>query len=133
MISYGWREELSSSLGKVQRPVAEIHIKDKNNIWRAITMYIDSGADISIITKNLGELFGHNLKKGKKIELKGISKGGVTAYIHKMDMLIGQDEINVEVAIAENDDIPKILGRRDIFNMFEIHFKNKEEATHFVR
>lgn len=133
MIQYYWREELSTSLGRVKRPIAEIHIKDKTNIWRAITMYIDSGADISIITKSMGELFGHNVVKGKKIELKGIGKGGITAYIHKMDMLVGRHEIGVEIAIAENDDVPKILGRRDIFNLFEIQFKNKEEATRFLR
>jgi hypothetical protein len=132
MTQYSWREELSSSLGKVMRPVAEIHIKDKNNIWRAITMYIDSGADISILKKSHGELFGHNVEKGRKIKLKGVGKDEITAYLHTMDMLIGAHEVKIEAAIAENDDVPHILGRKDVFNHFEIQFKNKDKATHFI-
>lgn len=133
MIKYDWNDEYSESFGVVKRPVAEIHIKDKNNIWRAITMYIDSGADISIIKKSFGELFGHNIKKGRKIRLKGIGKEEVIAYVHKMDLLIGTHEIRIEAAIAENEDVPNVLGRMDIFHSFEIHFKNKEESTHFLK
>ncbi|MFH1386909.1 MAG: hypothetical protein ABIH50_04520 [bacterium] len=31
MIKYNWHEESSESFGIVKRPVAEIHILDKNN------------------------------------------------------------------------------------------------------
>ena len=133
MIKYDWHEEYSESFGLIKRPVAEIHIKDKNNIWRAITMYIDSGADISIIKKSFGELFGHDIKKGRKIRLKGISKEEVIAYIHKMDLLIGTHEIGIEVAIAESDDIPNILGRKDVFHLFEVQFKNRKQCTRFLK
>jgi hypothetical protein len=59
MIEYQWREEASESFGKVKRPIARVHIKDKNGQWRAISMLVDSGADVSIITRSYGELFGH--------------------------------------------------------------------------
>lgn len=132
MISYQWREELSASLGKVKRPVAEVYIGDRNNVWRAITMLIDSGADISIIARSFGELFGHNVKKGKKIKLKGVGEEQITAYAHNMKLLIGRREMSASVAIAENDKVPNVLGRKDIFNIFEIHFKNLKECTRFI-
>ncbi|MFH1617716.1 MAG: hypothetical protein ABIB65_04000, partial [Candidatus Margulisiibacteriota bacterium] len=72
MTGYLWREDISESFGKIKRPIAEVHIRDKNKIWRAITMIVDSGADITIIARSFGELFGHNVEKGRKIRLKGI-------------------------------------------------------------
>ena len=95
-------------------------------------MYIDSGADIGILKKGHGELFGHNVEKGRKIKLKGVGKDEITAYIHTLDILIGTHETKIEAAIAETDDVPHILGRKDVFNFFEIQFKNKDEATHFL-
>ena len=89
MIEYNWREEASESFGPVTRPIAEVHIKDKNKIWRALNMYIDSGADVSIMPKSFGELFGHEMKKGRKIRLKGIDSE-ITAYIHKSENSLTQ-------------------------------------------
>lgn len=133
MIKYQWHDEASESFGVVKRPVAEVHIRDKNGIWRALTMYIDSGADVSIMMKSFGELFGHDVRKGRKIRLKGIGPIHIIAYVHKMDMLIGNHESNIEVAIAENDEVPNILGRRTLFDAFEIQFKNKKQQTWFLK
>lgn len=133
MIKYKWHEEASESFGIIKRPVAEVHIKDKNQIWRAISMYIDSGADVSIMTRSFGELFGHDLRKGRKIRLKGIGPAHINAFVHKMDLLIGKHEIAIDVAIAEDDSLPNILGRKDIFNLFEVQFKNLKEHTCFIR
>lgn len=133
MSRYHWREEASTSFGLIKRPVAEIHIKDKNGHWRAITMYIDSGADVSIITKSFGELFGHKIEKGRKIKLKGIGNTELVAYVHKMTLLIGKKSVHVDVAIAENDCVPNILGRREIFDLFEIQFKNLKQQTWFIK
>jgi len=133
MIEYRWREEGSESFGIVKRPIAEVHIKDKNNEWRAITMLVDSGADVSIISKSYGELFGHDLTKGRKIRLKGIGADEVVAYVHTMDMLIGKHEQNIEVAIANADLKVNILGRRNLFDLFEIQFRNKKQETWFLK
>lgn len=132
MIDFAWREEISESFGKIKRPVAEIFIKDKSNIWRALTMYIDSGADASVINRSYGELFGHDVEKGKRIRMKGFGEEEIISYIHSMDILIGRNEVAIKVAIAENDRVPNVLGRKDIFNVFEIQFKNTKECTRFL-
>jgi hypothetical protein len=49
MTDFAWREELSESFGKVKRPVAEIFAMTKGGQWHALTMYVDSGADIQKI------------------------------------------------------------------------------------
>lgn len=132
MIHYQWRDEISTSLGRVKRPYAEIRMMDQKSNWHAITMLIDSGADITIVARSIGELYGHNVEKGKEIDLKGIGKAGVKAYIHKMTLLIGDHEVEVDVAVAQDDSVAQnILGRKDVFDFFEIHFK--KESTHFIR
>ena len=133
MIEYQWREESSESFGKVKRPIARVHIKDKNGNWRAITMLVDSGADISIMTRGYGELFGHNVERGRKIKLRGIGQDEIVAYIHKMGMLIGEHEFSLEVAIAHIDLKISVLGRRNLFDLFEIQFKNKKQQTWFLK
>jgi hypothetical protein len=133
MIQYHWHEEISETFGSIRRPVAEVHLRDAKSNWHALTMYIDSGADVSIISKSFGELFGYNLKKGRKIKLKGIGPMHIIAYLHKMDLLIGQHEIRIDVAIADNDDVPNVLGRRTLFDLFEIQFKNLKQQTWFLK
>jgi hypothetical protein len=134
MVKYDWREESSLAFGKVRRPVAEVHIKDKNATWRAITMLVDSGADISIITRSFGELFGHDVEKGRRIKLKGVGDFEIIAFVHTMDLLIGKHEMNIEVAISENDKIgTNVLGRKIVFDLFEIHFKNLARQTWFAK
>lgn len=133
MIKYQWHDEASESFGIVKRPVAEIHVRDRSGIWRALTMYIDSGADVSIMMKSFGELFGHDIGKGRKIRLKGIGPVHITAYVHKMELLVGKEIAEVDVAIAEDDSVPNILGRRGLFDLFEIQFKNIEKQTWFLK
>lgn len=133
MIDFSWREELSESFGKIKRPTAEIFVKDKNNNWRALTMYIDSGADASVINRSYAELFGHNVKAGKRIRMKGFGEEEINAYLHTMKFLIGRHEVEVRVAVAENDKVPNVLGRIDIFNVFEVQFKNINECTRFIK
>jgi len=133
MIDFAWREELSTSFGKIKRPIAEVFIKDKQGKWRALTMYIDSGADASVLSRSFGELFGHNIEKGKRIRMKGFGEEEIIAFIHTMQIKLGKHEIEVKIVIAENDNVPNVLGRKDVFNLFEIQFKNLKECTRFIR
>lgn len=96
-------------------------------------MIIDSGADASVINRSFGELFGHDLKKGRPIRMKGFGEQEIAAYVHTMRLKIGEHELDAEVAIADIEKGPNVLGRKDIFNIFEIHFKNIAECTRFIK
>jgi len=133
MTDFAWREELSESFGKVKRPIAGVFIKAKGGDWHAMTMYIDSGADASVLSRSFGELFGHNVKQGQRIRMKGFGEEEIIAYVHTMEIKIGGHVIKAKVAVAENDNVPNVLGRKDVFNLFEIQFKNIIEVTRFIR
>ena len=133
MTDFAWREELSESFGKIKRPIAEVFVQDKKRSWRALTMYVDSGADASVLSRSFGELFGHDVEKGKRIRMKGFGEEEIVAFIHTMNIKIGKHEIESKIVIAENDKVPNVLGRKDIFSFFEIQFKNLKECTRFVK
>jgi hypothetical protein len=49
-----------------------------------------------------------------------------------MEFKIGDNEIKVKVAIADKDNVPNVLGRTDVFNRFEVHFKHQKQCTRFL-
>ena len=57
MIKFHYREEPSIITGTVLRPVADVILK-ANNITVEAAMYIDSGADITLIPLGLGKALG---------------------------------------------------------------------------
>ena len=133
MTDFAWREELSEFFGKIKRPIAAVSIKSDDGKWHAITMLIDSGADASVMSRSFGELFGHNIKKGRKVPMKGFGEQVVIAYVHTMEIKIGKHVIKADVLVADDNNVPNVLGRKDVFNLFEIQFKNRKSLTRFIR
>ena len=85
MIKFKYQNE-NSSLGNVKRPVANVFLETKDAKIEA-AMYIDSGADISMIPLNLGFALGFKQNPDDRIlEIRGVSGGGVP-YITKKSLL----------------------------------------------
>jgi len=75
MIRQRFREE-RSSLGFVLRPVAEV-ILEKDGFAVEIPMYVDSGADVSMIPFRFGRALGFTQEREDTIqEIKGVSGAG---------------------------------------------------------
>lgn len=91
-------------------------------------LYVDSGADITLIPKSVGDLLGFKIKPDDKItEIKGICERGVPILIKKIKLKIGETMLEARIAWALVEEVPMLLGRIDIFTFFEICFqKNKK-------
>lgn len=61
--------------------------KDPKNIIYALGL-IDSGADITILDREIGENLGYNIEKGGKMELRGLGGGVVKGFIHKVGFVV---------------------------------------------
>lgn len=72
MIEFSYKEERLSENRTVLRPVADV-ILIANNFQVEIPMYIDSGADISLIPLRFGKALGFNKDAGKIEEMRGIA------------------------------------------------------------
>lgn len=123
MIIFKYKEELSTK-GKIKRPVADIFIKSKN-IWIEFNPYIDSGADVTLIPLSLGKLIGLTIDE-KKIEQIGGIRGSVPVIYFKLDLKIGGIQFPAQIAWALIEEVPPLLGRADIFDKFNVEFKQKE-------
>jgi hypothetical protein len=96
-----------------------------------IRVYIDSGADTPLFTKTDAKLLGLNLYQGEYRPIIGIGKTLIPAYTHKVKMKIEETTLNVNTSFADSDEVPRLLGRTDIFKHFKITFNEQNLETIF--
>jgi len=125
MIRHKFREE-KGSLGMVLRPVAEV-ILEKDGFSVGIPMYIDSGADISMIPLRFGKALGFKQEKEDTIqEVRGVSGAGVPYLLKKVTLILNGKKLKINIAWALVEEIPMLMGRKDIFNKFQIIFDERK-------
>ena len=129
-INFDFREEKSGIFGPILRPVAEVTLINGNKEILE-SAYVDSGADVTLIPKSVGDILGLAVGKNETItEIKGVGERGVPIIIKKVKLKIGEKEIEARVAWALIEEVPMLLGRTDIFNLFNISFE-KNRRTNF--
>ena len=118
---------------EIKSPSIPVTLWGKGQRFEFIAL-LDSGADLSVIPKDVGELLGLDLT-GKKEEARGIG-GKVPAVQTDMNLEIGKPHerytlnIPVKVILSEKDEeIPIILGRAGFFDKFIITLNQKEEKV----
>ncbi|MEW6102476.1 MAG: aspartyl protease family protein [bacterium] len=125
MIRYEFKEE-ESSLGIILRPVADA-VLEQDECRVEVSMYIDSGADISMIPYRFGKALGFKQEKGDVIrEIKGISGAGIPYIIKETTLVLNNKSLKVKIAWALIEEVPMLMGRTDIFNKFCIIFNEKK-------
>ncbi|MEW6041250.1 MAG: hypothetical protein AB1633_06980 [Elusimicrobiota bacterium] len=107
-------------------------MRSENHKYYLFDAYIDSGADISLFTKSDCILLGHNLEKGREKLIGGVSGSLIRTYIHKIPVRLGEDEFRAEIAFAELDEVPRLLGRKNAFEHFRILFDEKIKRVYFI-
>lgn len=122
---FKFTKENSSSLGIVYRPIVKVGLRDANGELFELTVLVDSGADISIFSRRIGDIMGIDVEQGEGKIFRGIV-GELIAYVHKITISINDREVETRVAFALSE-VPNLLGRLDIFKNFEISFRKKDD------
>jgi hypothetical protein len=130
-IEFAFRKEESGILGSIMRPVARVVLINGTKKVPEI-LYVDSGADITMIPKSVGEILGLKIKDDKIDSVKGIGERTVAMVVKKIKIQLGQKLILTRIAWALTEDVPLLLGRTDIFELFDITF-SKNIKTIFSR
>ena len=130
-IEFRYREEESEITGKILRPVAALQFKSRSGEWIEIRMYIDSGADMTLIPLSFGRLLGLELRKEDIKHLRGVGGGEVPVIITKVDIIMDDIEFPIDVAWTLEEDVPPLLGRTDVFDRFRIAFDQGEGVIIF--
>ncbi len=131
MIEFDYLEEDSRLFGKIFRPVASVQFIDQKGERLFAYMYIDSGADITLIPRELGETLGFKIADDEIIEIGGLGDAKVPVIIRTVTMLLGEKEITCRVAWALVEEVPPLLGRTDLFDLFKITFDQKNKKIIF--
>lgn len=130
-IEFPFIKEKANVVDFISRPFAEVTlIGDVNEIkeW----FFIDSGADATLIKRKLGELLGFQIKEGEEVkQLSGIGTGIIPYVLRTIKMKIGEKEFDVRIAWGLIEDVPLVLGRLDIFDKFDVNFKERERKVVF--
>lgn len=118
---------------EVKSPMVPVILSGKGIKYQFMAL-LDSGADISVIPKDVAELLGLDLS-GKREETRGLGSllPAVSSTI-SIQIEKGHEhyefEIPVKVILENNDmEIPVILGRTGFFSKFIITFDQKEEKV----
>lgn len=111
-------------------PAAEIFVLGKDNHYHSFTMYIDSGAALTVLTASDAKRLSVDLANGQPMNLYGVS-GSVKAYIHTLSIKIGNHNFKVKIAFSVSDETPRLLGREVIFSNFVISFRERKQKTYF--
>ncbi len=130
-VEFSFKEENSRIFGLIPRPVARI-ILINGDIEVPEMVYVDSGADVTLIPRSVGELLNFKIEADDKIEeIKGIGDLGIPIVIKKVKIKIAEKLINARIAWSLVEEVPLLLGRVDIFKLFDITFE-KEMKTIFA-
>ncbi len=127
-IDFPYVTERSSIFGTVSRPVAKVVMEGKYPQW----MYVDSGADITLIPLSVGKLVGLRPTRKDKVErIFGVGRSSVPVLVKRISMRLGSVEFQAKVAWSQVEDVPLLLGRMDVFPRFHITFKERAGVTTF--
>lgn len=124
-IEIPYKDEESKVFGKIKRPRIDFEIfsNSKRDWILIIDALADTGADMSLVPRQLGELLVEDVVKGRYVEIKGIHPSSmVIAFLHRLRAKVGDKEMLLPVAIADSNDVPSILGRVEGLDFFNANF-----------
>jgi hypothetical protein len=123
-IEFAFRKEHSDLFGSISRPVARVVVVHRRRRIPQL-FYVDSGADITLIPKSVGDLLGLKLTSPREIrEIKGIGERGVPIVIRRLQFQVGSKVFPVRVAWCLLEEVPLLLGRLDCFRFFSLTFRH---------
>jgi len=114
---------------EVLRPIIPVELQYKNNASIIYTMLLDSGADVSLVSKDVGESLGINTEREADDDVYGVT-GHTSVIDEKVKIRFGMGsryeftgEIPVQITKIRGRTAMPALGRETIFREFDVHFR----------
>ena len=130
MTRFRYRPE-RSHLGTIYRPVATVIVEHKEVVIE-LPLYIDSGADISMIPYRFGKALRLAETSRDRIRrIKGIAGRSVPYLVKRLTIIFGRRKLSTRVAWSMTEEVPLLLGRMDVFDKFRITFGERKRVVDF--
>ena len=135
MITYPYRKSRRPNGSYVGMPVIPIECySHKFNIFIIVEFLVDSGADVSMISKDSAEMLGLDVDWNDEKPLDGVG-GTVQSCPAKIRAKLiakhAQKSLNIPVRVIPSSSgvssMPNILGRSPFFEWFDILFRESEQ------
>ena len=131
MVEFDYRKERLRSGETIFRPVAKVYLFRAGREWIPEYFYVDSGADYTLIPYRFGQFIGlENIASDVK-EISGIG-GVVGVRFAVIPMKIEGHQFDCEIAWAQIERVPFLLGRKNVFDYFNITFQQRKRSTIFT-
>lgn len=130
MITFSFEEFYTENLGKILKPLAVVTLKHREHSLKDI-MLIDSGADVTLIPRDRGLFLKLKPPKHSEIKYLGGIAGGVAVVYRTLDVVIEKVKFPCRAAWAMTEDVPSVLGRLDVFDKFNIEFRQRDRKVMF--
>ncbi|MBI3741348.1 MAG: aspartyl protease family protein [Chloroflexi bacterium] len=130
MIEFPFVAKPSARYGILHIPIAKIDVATEQG-FETVSFLIDSGADLTVVSLALGARIGWKLsERDTSLQLAGMT--GESDFVEReLEMIIGTQRVRARVAWAQNPDVTDVLGRLDVFDHFQIEFRQNERRTIF--
>lgn len=118
-------------LGKLFYPIVKLDLKTIYG-YREFDFLVDTGADITTLPSHILPAIGIDKNKLKKSVTLGVGGIKVKTYEFKLPIKIGITEliVNATAVDMENNSMPLLLGRKDIFeSQFNLLIDSKNKVT----
>ena len=125
---FPYQKEDSVLFGVTYRPIIDLEVKTEFG-WIPVLAYADSGADITLLPRSFLYFLDVKFTEDEVKEIGGVGGGKVPVIVREVELRLCDEIIWVKVAIGK--DIPYLLGRKNVFDHFEICFRNKKKITSF--
>lgn len=132
MIEFSYRKEKLKTGEIIYRPVAKIYLFNDENEWIAEYFYVDSGADYTLIPYRMGRFLGFEQLAHEVKEIGGIG-GVIGVKFLKIPIKIDNFQFDCTIAWAQIERVPLLLGRKDVFDNFDIIFQQRDLKTIFKK
>ena len=131
MITFKYKAEKSRQGETIYRPIADVILATPKGKVE-VSMYIDSGADLSIIPYSVGLLLGFERSQGTIREIKGIAGETIPYIVREANFNLGDYKFKGRVGWALIEAVPLLLGRLDVFCHFKVIFDETERSVSFI-
>ncbi len=93
-------------------------------------MYVDSGADITLVPRDFGKLLGLNLTENLGT-ITGVTGNSLRVSIQDVEVRIASFAVRSKIAVSARNDVPYLLGRNGVFRAFTIVFQEYQSLVRF--
>ena len=126
MPKFDYKEDVSAIFGKIKRHIIKISVySEVGKTWLGIeNVLADSGADVSILPREIGENLVEKMSAGKEVKLRGVVPYSFTlGFVHNLKIKINGKEFVAPVVLIDSDDVHPILVRRGALDESVVTFE----------